>query len=316
MCFWRVVVPATLTALPPLPRRPPLRTFAREAYSFCRLSLLAAHAAPEPAPVRVNEREAFAEAVLAGAATQPAAAPAPSAAAVQAAIDAVHTCPGNLPAALLAIPGDSEKEAEVCCARCGAALAAFRQDPSAAEGDRWGMFMAAKLFPGPENRVMLAAGFESGHVVVWDVDAAAAAAPAPRVPRPLALGKLHSEPIMALDIDEGGLSGVSGSAEDKLVAFRIDFGRGTVAPTAAVELRKQGVADVALRQDGKLLASAGWDGKVRVYKRASCKALAALRYHSAAASAVAFCPETFVLASGARDGTVALWDVYAKPGEQ
>ena len=251
--------------------------------------------------------------------------------AVQAAISSIHHCTKAspaFPAALLAIPGSSEKQIEVCCTACGATVALFFQDPSlasttttksttkndeaaAAQLDSWGMCMAVKLFQDAQGKILLAVGYEGGHVVIWSI-------PVEKERnrnflKPLALGKLHSEPIMALEIDGLGTTGVSGSAEDKLIAFTIDYSSGVVAALSSIDVRKEGVADVAVRGDGKLLASAGWDGKVRVYKRATGKALAVLKYHSQAASAVAFSPQTHVLASGARDGTVALWDVYATP---
>jgi WD40 repeat protein len=191
--------------------------------------------------------------------------------------------------------------------------------------------MSTKLFKGPKevnNEVLLAVGYESGHFVLWSVTdavrkATAAAAAVGTTssmpyspPEPLACAKLHSEPIMALDIDVEGYSGVSGSAEDALITFSITYtgsasaAAATIAPTATINIKKQGVGDVALRPDGKLLASAGWDGKIRVYKKSNGKALAVFKYHSASASALEFSPRSFLIASGARDGTVALWDVY------
>jgi WD40 repeat protein len=273
---------------------------------------------------------------------------------LQNAITAIHTCSTSTSsfssveqqeirkdicskeAALIAIPSYSEKVVEVCCAACCAPLAMFLQKEKDGavlpEESKWGMCMATKLFLGPKevnNDILLAVGYESGYVVLWSVTAAvqASAAAAAEVgvslstyspPKPLAYAKLHSEPIMALDIDTDGYSGVSGSAEDALTTFSINYTTGdpaatstTITPTATISLKKQGVGDVALRQDGKILASAGWDGKIRVYKKSSGKALAVFRYHSASASAVEFSPRKFLIASGARDGTVALWDVYS-----
>jgi WD40 repeat protein len=40
-----------------------------------------------------------------------------------------------------------------------------------------------------------------------------------------------------------------------------------------------------------------------------------LQYHTSAATAVAFSPRSFRLATGARDGTIALWDVYAREAQ-
>lgn len=314
----------------------PIRTWARDSYSFCRFSLLAEEARPGSQPTASSPWEqacdfadkALGNVVLENNAAADKAPETPDESPIYKAISALHTCetkaiatlsnseeapgqPVSLPLALIVIPGNSEKEVEVCCVCCGATIATFRQDPGSAESDAWGMCMAAKLFLGPQKQVSLAVGYEAGHVIVWDV-AQAATPSLVRTCQPLASGKLHSEPVMALDIDIGGSSGVSGSAEDKLVVFTIDYSARAVVPAMSINVRKQGVADIALRQDGKLLASAGWDGNVRVYKRANGKALAVLKYHTQAASAVVFSPETYLLASGARDGTIALWDIYCK----
>ncbi len=354
---------------------PPVRSFIRDAFSFCRFSLLA----PEPTrevedttAASIKTPEAFVDAVLADDSTptkdtemkEESALETSSAGLIQNAIARIHTCSSttspsaasssseqkqqqdnqdSIVNALISIPSYSEKVVEVCCAGCCAPLAMFLQSESEAaalpEQDRWGMCMATKLFVGPKevnNDVLLAVGYESGHVVLWSVtdaveaSAATAAAigrstsaPQYSPPKPLASAKLHSEPIMALEIDVDGYSGVSGSAEDALIPFSISFTAQptatgtttsamlTIAPTTTINIKKQGVGDVALRPDGKLFASAGWDGKIRVYKRSNGKALAVFKYHSAAASAVAFSPRKFLIASGARDGTVALWDVYS-----
>lgn len=347
--------------------KPPVRSFVRDAFSFCRFSFLAADRnlnrnaiATTPSCAALQTPEAFAEAVLAGDVTRNIQSDTEmkeesfleSPVCVQNAITRLHTCCSSSSsssseqqenikdqpkdAALIAIPSYSEKVVEVCCAACCAPLAMFLQKENDAaalpEQNKWGMCMATKLFIGPKEvnyEVLLAVGYESGYVVLWSVTAAvrASAAAAAEVgvsfssyspPKPLAYAKLHSEPIMALDIDINGYSGVSGSAEDALMTFSINYKSGdpaaaavSITPTATISLKKQGVGDVALRPDGKIISSAGWDGKVRVYKRSSGKALAVFKYHSAAASAVVFSPRKFLIASGARDGTVALWDVYS-----
>jgi len=226
--------------------------------------------------------------------------------------DYLHTCPTNSnprSAALLAIPGDVEREVHVCCCNCGATISKIVPDVASNASDTIGavgMCLSMKLFRGPSTsgHVLLAVGYEAGHVIIWDPAAPAAG--------PLAHGKLHEEPVMSLDISDGGVRGVSGSAEDRIVSFAIDYSAKTVTPVREIGLRERGIGDLSVRQDGKLMASAGWDGRVRLYKWSSGKALALLKYHTSAVTVVEFAPKSFMLASGARDGTVALWDVYSK----
>ena len=86
----------------------------------------------------------------------------------------------------------------------------------------------------------------------------------------------------------------------------------------------RGVAAVAVRDDCKIFAAGYWDGRVRLFEygaRSSGRKLASLGYHEHAATCVAFAPthsprgvlwagHAGWLASGSRDGTVAMWAVY------
>lgn len=244
------------------------------------------------------------------------------------AIRRVHSCslegnPGAVPA-LLAIPSNNEKVIEVCCCECGHKLAHFymksdfnkdsEQPMDNGSLYKYGMCLAVKLFlrnikespddTGNAYEVCIAIGYENGSVVVFPVS---------HPQSPLAEGKLHNEPIMALAIDnETGQWGVSGSAEDKVVCFDIEYDQRKIICRNVIDVRRQGVGDIAVRPDGKIIAVAGWDGRARIYRRKTCNTLAVLKYHVAAASSICFSPETYLIATGSRDGTVALWDTYSQ----
>ncbi len=126
---------------------------------------------------------------------------------------------------------------------------------------------------GQPPRVCLAAGYEDGSLVLWD-----AAAPG----APLAQRQLCKEPIMALALHPcpcNPTGGACGSAEDAIVAFKLDHSAhpARISVRHEIELRKQGIGDAVVRPDGKLLVTAGWDGRVRVYKYRIGRALAILK---------------------------------------
>ncbi|KAI3426353.1 hypothetical protein D9Q98_008725 [Chlorella vulgaris] len=231
-----------------------------------------------------------------------------------AAIWALHACKQaseQHPPALLAMPGSDERTAEVVCCSCGRQVAEFREE---AAGKKLGMLMSVQLYCLPQTptaptsspaapSICLAAGYEDGSVVVWQLGA-------PPLSPPLAQRQLCTDPVMALAIDSACTGGTAGSAEDQVVLFRVDHAAGKLSVRVAIKLQRKGIGDVAVRPDRKLLATAGWDGRVRVYKYRNGRPLAILKYHTSAVTGICFAPRSMLLATAARDGTVALWPLF------
>lgn len=170
------------------------------------------------------------------------------------------------------------------------------------EETKMGMCMALQLFKRSDSEALYAAaGYEDGTVAVWDAD---------KPDSPIMSSRLHSEPIMALTIDSQGKGGVSGSAEDILALFSINWDKYELHKQADIPLKKPGVAALALRHDGKVLASAGWDGKVRLFHGKTQKPLAVLQYHRSGVQDVCFDRKSNLLASASKEGSIALWSVF------
>ena len=70
-----------------------------------------------------------------------------------------------------------------------------------------------------------------------------------------------------------------------------------------------GVFEIALSPDGKLLATSHGDTKIRLWQIADGKNLLTLKAHQGWAFALAFSPDGEILASGGHDNLVKLWDV-------
>lgn len=153
---------------------------------------------------------------------------------------------------------------------------------------------------------------------VWDSRSTAA---------PLLTQRLHADPVLCLALDSGGTCGASGAACAQVVQFHLSLAEGRLAPgrthaahAAAAPCAARGVGDLAFRVAGRgagrLLAAATWDGRVRLYDCACAAPLASMRHHAAAATSVAWADDSAgELASGGRDGVVALWRVYPEKKE-
>ncbi len=82
------------------------------------------------------------------------------------------------------------------------------------------------------------------------------------------------------------------------------------APAGDEKLSNQGVWDVAFSPDGHWLASANWDGRVRLWNLLKPhEKIQPLKAHSGAAWAVAFSPDGRTLATGGDDRTIKLWNL-------
>ena len=70
-----------------------------------------------------------------------------------------------------------------------------------------------------------------------------------------------------------------------------------------------GIDDIVIRSDGKIWATAGWDGRVRLFDAKKKKPLAVLKHHQGGIHTVAFADDG-LLASGGDDRGIALWSLY------
>jgi len=206
-----------------------------------------------------------------------------------------------------------------------------------------GMLMAVGLYqPNDAASPLVAAGYESGHVALWHRTPTTN----PNAPddkwETLYLDKPHSQPVLSLDMAPS-LGYFFSSSADAIVARNPLDGR---SEAKTVQTKHAGQQSLVVRADGKIFATAGWDGRVRVYAAKGMKELAVLKWHKEGCYAAAFAgvldggatdagqledstgvtskgkaltvsqqrvarsKATHWLAAGSKDGRVSLWDIY------
>ncbi|XP_035870474.1 guanine nucleotide-binding protein subunit beta-like protein 1 isoform X3 [Phyllostomus discolor] len=120
----------------------------------------------------------------------------------------------------------------------------------------------------------------------------------------------HTEPVMGLDFDSQKARGVSGSAEKALAVWSLDEQQ-ALQVCRTHELTNPGISDVKIRSDRKILATAGWDHRVRVFHWRTMKPLAVLAFHTAIVHCLAFAADG-LLAAGSKDHRISVWSLYPR----
>ncbi|GAA5895766.1 hypothetical protein JCM8208_005082 [Rhodotorula glutinis] len=152
--------------------------------------------------------------------------------------------------------------------------------------------------------------------------------------------KGHRDAIMSLAITTDQRFAYTVGADHHMVAYRlVDANDAEPAlPRSHTELTATaGKAAVVVREDGKVLATAGWDGEARIYKAKTLEPLAVLSHHRTSLQAAAFAPlhptapstafgdapvdddeedeegggtRRAWLATGGQEAKIGLWEVY------
>lgn len=196
-----------------------------------------------------------------------------------------------------------------------------------------GMVMAIQMYYQGEQLHVLA-GYESGYVCAFARNPA-------QFWEASYTHKAHTQPVLSLAIASSQGYFYSSSADAIIARHSLDPAAGE---TKVVQTRHAGQQSLTVRSDGKIFATAGWDGRARLYSVKTLKELAVLKWHKEGCYAVAFAnvqqdgtsagegegsttavakrqltvserrvrkaQETHWLAVGSKDGKVSLWDVY------
>ncbi|GAB0196930.1 guanine nucleotide-binding protein subunit beta-like protein 1 [Grus japonensis] len=173
-------------------------------------------------------------------------------------------------------------------------------------GAKLGMPMCLKLWQhNCDSQPLLLAGYEDGSVVLWNLSMGKA----------LSQLACHQEPVMSLDFDSEKEKGISGSSEKVLSIWSLNEQQ-NLQVYKTQKLVNAGISDITIRPDKKILATAGWDHRIRIFGWKKLKPLAVLDYHTATVHCVSFSdhrnPCERLLAAGSKDHRISIWSIYTQ----
>ena len=161
-----------------------------------------------------------------------------------------------------------------------------------------------------DHILVLIAGYEDGTIIVWDVASLSAVHRSPR----------HSEPMLCIAADgKRDLLAVSGSAGTTLTVGPVWpalAGAKANARAQQITLKHPGINAAVHRDDFKLLATAGWDNRVRLFSWPKMNALAILESHTSAINCLVWSRPLpslgwiRLLAACSKDSRISLWSMY------
>ncbi|EGC47488.1 WD40 repeat-containing protein [Histoplasma capsulatum var. duboisii H88] len=169
-----------------------------------------------------------------------------------------------------------------------------------------GMVMALELFRTPQGNLCLLSGYEDGRVMIHRerspdaVEKGSSDWPSWRWER-LYINHSHSQPVLSLTLSplekQKDPFFLSSSADAILVKHPIattsnsayePTSESTHSPLKVLNTKHAGQQSLRIRNDAKIFATAGWDGRIRVYSCKSMRELAVLKWHHGGCYAVAF----------------------------
>ncbi|KAI0703464.1 WD40 repeat-like protein [Cytidiella melzeri] len=153
------------------------------------------------------------------------------------------------------------------------------------------LFEAQHLNTSDQNQLRLLCGYENGSVMMWGYTKKDKPKSVEGVGWDLLWNaKLHVESVMGMAVSRNNQLALTVSADHLICRYDIlNCNADTVATTCSVHRTKYpGNASIAIRDDGRVCAVGGWDGKIRLYSTKTLKPLGTLNYHKKSCQIVVF----------------------------
>lgn len=165
--------------------------------------------------------------------------------------------------------------------------------------------MCMKYIEFPNDRPCLLVGYEAGWLLLWDLSTSQY------------ISKLQTKECpMSVDFHLEQQRGIIGNVSDVIQIFNISKKDFSLSHKLDISIKNPGINKVNTRNDGKVFASGGWDGHIRIFSWFSLRPLVVLTEHRQAVQEVVYSTQKVsywnanILAAGGLDGAITLWDLY------
>lgn len=204
-------------------------------------------------------------------------------------------------------------------------------------GPNTGIVMSSHLFTDPKSPskscLFLLCAYEDGSITLWShshENGGPERTVEGRYWDILWSTKLHQESIMGMSVSRDTQLAITVSADHIIGRYRLFEPQTDGEQFVKYRTKYPGNAAVAMRDDGRICAVAGWDGKIRLYSTKTFKPLGTLVFHKETCQAVIFArthtPQSKHdtddemdegekikrgrwLISGEKNGRVAIWEL-------
>ncbi|KAI9797411.1 MAG: ASTRA complex subunit [Candelina submexicana] len=146
------------------------------------------------------------------------------------------------------------------------------------------MVMAVRVFH-LAGLLTVAAGYESGHTALFRRNSRDGEWETFYASQP------HTQPVLSLDLSPPYQCYFTSSADAIIAKHPLPAMPGAkyeARPLQLTQTKHSGQQGLDVRSDGKILATAGWDGRVRIYASRTTTEMAVLKWHKEGCYAVAF----------------------------
>ncbi|KAL2354441.1 WD40-repeat-containing domain protein [Cryomyces antarcticus] len=196
---------------------------------------------------------------------------------------------------LVAVPGTLDAQIDIFQLPLGQRISSI----PAMKCTSTGMVMALRTLV-LNDRVVVLTGYENGHTCVWRSRGTLSAS----FPQCQDLStkwdcvyshQAHTQPVLSLDVAVRLGCYYTSSADATLAQHPLPSSsapplkdKTAMEPIRTVQTKHSGQQALTVRSDERILATAGWDARVRVYSAKTMKELAVLKWHKEGCYAVAF----------------------------